>query len=120
MEWWRDARYGMFSHWGLYSVAGGEWKGKDYGKEQGGASAEWLMNSAKIPGKEYRQTLTPQFNPADFDANEWVSIVKNAGMKYIVITSSPGAQYVMLSTGQRQAMMSSWATSNSLHLSIKL
>ena len=56
MEWWRDARYDMFVHWGLYSVAEGEWKGKDYGKEQGGASAEWVMNSAKIPKEEYRNT----------------------------------------------------------------
>lgn len=87
MEWWREARYGMFIHWGLYTVAGGEWKGKDYGKEQGGASAEWLMNSAKIPGKEYRETLAPQFNPTDFDAKEWVSLAKEAGMKYMVITS---------------------------------
>ncbi|WPJ97066.1 alpha-L-fucosidase [Coraliomargarita algicola] len=87
MEWWREARYGMFIHWGLYSIAGGEWKGKDYGKEQGGASAEWLMNSAKIPGKEYRETLAPQFNPTDFDAKEWVSLAKEAGMKYMVITS---------------------------------
>ncbi len=87
MEWWREARYGMFIHWGLYSIAGGEWKGKDYGKEQGGASAEWLMNSAKIDGKEYRETLAPQFNPTDFDAEEWVSLAKEAGMKYIVITS---------------------------------
>ncbi|WP_372724519.1 alpha-L-fucosidase [Novipirellula sp.] len=87
MQWWRDARFGMFIHWGLYSVAGGEWEGKDYGKEQGGASAEWLMNSAKIPGKQYRDTLAPQFNPTDFDAKEWVSIAKQAGMKYVVITS---------------------------------
>jgi alpha-L-fucosidase len=87
MEWWRDARYGMFIHWGLYSIQGGEWKGKDYGKEQGGASAEWLMNSAKIPGKEYRNTLTPKFNPTEFDAAKWVSTAKQAGMKYMVITS---------------------------------
>ncbi|WP_411825233.1 alpha-L-fucosidase [Luteolibacter sp. AS25] len=87
MEWWRDARYGMFIHWGLYSIPGGEWKGEDYGKEAGGASAEWLMNSAKIPGKEYRETLAPQFNPTEFDAEKWVSTAKAAGMKYIVITS---------------------------------
>ncbi|VGO13137.1 hypothetical protein PDESU_01691 [Pontiella desulfatans] len=87
MEWWREARYGMFIHWGLYSVAGGEWKGKDYGKEQGGASAEWVMNSAKVPGKEYRETLAPQFNPTQFDAEKWVSVAKASGMKYMVITS---------------------------------
>jgi alpha-L-fucosidase len=87
MEWWRDARYGMFIHWGLYSIPGGEWKGEDYGKEAGGASAEWLMNSAQISGKEYRETFAPQFNPTEFDAKDWVSIAKAAGMKYIVITS---------------------------------
>ncbi len=87
MVWWREARYGMFIHWGLYSVAGGDWKGKDYGKEQGGASAEWVMNSAKISGEEYRETLAPQFNPTKFDAAKWVSIAKESGMKYIVITA---------------------------------
>jgi len=77
----------MFIHWGLYSVAGGEWEGKDYGKEQGGASAEWLMNSVPIPGKVYRETLAPKFNPTDFDAKKWVKIAKDGGMKYMVITS---------------------------------
>lgn len=86
MAWWRDARFGMFIHWGLYSIPGGEWKGTDYGKEEGGASAEWLMNSADIPKEEYRK-LTEQFNPTDFDAAEWVSTAKAAGMKYMVITS---------------------------------
>lgn len=87
MEWWRNARYGMFIHWGLYSVAGGEWNGVDYGKEQGGASAEWLMNSANIANVDYRNTLAPKFNPTAFNAEKWVSTAKEAGMKYIVITA---------------------------------
>jgi len=86
MKWWREARFGMFIHWGLYSIPGGEWKGKDYGKECGGASAEWVMNRAAIPKDEYRK-LTKQFNPVKFDAAEWVSLAKAAGMKYIVITA---------------------------------
>ena len=86
MQWWRDARFGMFIHWGLYSIPGGQWKGQDYGKETGGASAEWLMNSANIPKEEYRK-LTEQFNPTKFDAAQWVATAKAAGMKYMVITS---------------------------------
>jgi len=86
MQWWRDAKFGMFIHWGLYSVLGGEYKGADYGKECGGASAEWVMNRGKIPRLEYAK-LAEQFNPTQFDAKSWVSMAKTAGMKYMVITS---------------------------------
>lgn len=86
MGWWRTARFGMFIHWGLYSIPGGEWQGKDYGKEAGGASAEWIMLKARIPKEEYAR-LAQQFNPVKFDAKQWVSLAKEAGMKYMVITS---------------------------------
>jgi alpha-L-fucosidase len=81
MEWWREARFGMFIHWGLYAVPAGEWKG-----EKVPGIGEWIMQRAKIPVSEYEQ-LTKQFNPVKFDAEQWVRIAKNAGMKYIVITS---------------------------------
>ena len=81
LEWFRDARFGMFIHWGVYAVPAGEWKGK---KIEG--LGEWIMNRAKIPVNEYEQ-LAPQFNPVKFDADEIVRLAKNAGMKYIVITS---------------------------------
>jgi len=81
MEWWRDARFGMFIHWGLYAVPAGEWKGK-----QIPGIGEWIMERAHIPVSEYEQ-LARQFNPVKFDADEWVRIAKDAGMKYIVITS---------------------------------
>lgn len=86
MAWWREARFGMFIHWGLYSIPGGEWKGFDYGKEMGGASAEWLMLQAGIPKDEYA-ALAKQFNPVKFNAREWVSLAKLAGMKYLIITA---------------------------------
>lgn len=81
MAWFRQARFGMFIHWGLYAVPGGEWKGRKIG-----SIGEWIMNNAHIPVKEYEQ-LVPQFNPVKFDAKEWVRIAQNAGVRYIVITS---------------------------------
>jgi len=81
MEWWRDARFGMFIHWGLYSVPAGTYKG-----ERVKGIGEWIMNNGKVPVEEYER-FAGQFNPIGFNANEWVRIAKNAGMKYIVITS---------------------------------
>src|SRR6266850_6521028 len=81
LKWWREARFGMFIHWGLYAVPAGEWKGKSVP-----GIGEWIMNRARIPVKEYEQ-LALQFNPVKFNAEEWVRVAKDAGMKYIVITS---------------------------------
>ena len=81
MEWWRDARFGMFIHWGLYAVPAGVWKG-----ERVNGIGEWIMSYANIPVEEY-EPLAPQFNPVAFDAAEWVRIAREAGQKYIVITS---------------------------------
>lgn len=79
MEWWRDARFGMFIHWGLYAVPAGEWQGKtNY--------AEWIRHRAQIPIGEYDR-FVGQFNPVKFDAEQWVQMAKQAGMKYLVITS---------------------------------
>ncbi|MCU0914704.1 MAG: alpha-L-fucosidase [Planctomycetes bacterium] len=81
MAWFREAKFGLFIHWGLYAVPAGTWKG-----EQIAGIGEWIMNRAKIPVKEYEQ-LAGQFNPVKFNAEEWVQMAKDAGMKYIVITS---------------------------------
>ena len=81
MGWWHQARFGMFIHWGLYAVPAGEWKG-----EKVPGIGEWIMEKGKIPVSEY-EPLAKQFNPVKFDAEQWVQIAKNAGMKYIVITS---------------------------------
>jgi alpha-L-fucosidase len=80
MTWWKDAKFGMFMHWGLYSKTAGYWDGrKAKGKEH-------FMLHERIPWKEYAK-IANDFNPVDFDAEKWVLIAKNAGMKYIVITS---------------------------------
>jgi len=81
MAWWDDAKFGMFIHWGLYAVPAGEYKG-----ERVPGIGEWIMNSLRIPIAEYEQ-FAAQFNPVKYDAAEWVSLAKRAGMKYIIITS---------------------------------
>jgi len=81
MQWWREARFGMFIHWGLYSIPAGVWKGEEIP-----GIGEWIMSHAQIPVTEYRQ-LAKQFNPVKFDAQAFVKTAKDAGMKYIAITS---------------------------------
>ena len=81
MKWWHDARFGMFIHWGIYSVPAGKYNGEEIK-----GIGEWIMNTAKIPVSEYEK-FGKQFNPVKFDAAEWVKTAKVAGMKYIVITS---------------------------------
>src|SRR5262245_63956833 len=81
MRWWREARFGMFIHWGLYAVPAGEYNGK-----RSDRIGEWIMEWANIPRADYEK-FAPQFNPVKFNAAEWVRIARNAGMRYIVITS---------------------------------
>jgi len=81
MQWFAVAEYGMFIHFGLYSQAGGVWKGQQIKKY-----AEWIQGNADIPRDEYAELLKT-FNPAKFDADFIVRTAKQAGMKYLVITS---------------------------------
>lgn len=70
-EWFQDAKFGLFIHWGVYSVLG---------------DGEWVMNNQQIPIKAYEK-IPAFFNPTEFDAKVWVQMAKAAGMKYITITS---------------------------------
>jgi alpha-L-fucosidase len=81
MKWWRETRFGMFIHWGVYSVPAGTYHGTNVP-----GIGEWIMNKGKIPVAEYRE-YAKQFNPTNFNADAWVKLAKQAGMKYIVITS---------------------------------
>ena len=81
MKWFRESKFGLFIHWGLYAIPAGEWKGQPIA-----GIGEWIMNRAKIPVGEYEQ-LAKQFNPVKFNAEEWVQMAVDSGQKYIVITS---------------------------------
>lgn len=80
-EWFKQAGFGLMIHWGLYSLLGGEWRGKrmEY-------IGEWIMSRFEIPIREYER-LAEAFNPLYFDADEWVLAAKAAGMQYIVVTA---------------------------------
>ena len=82
MQWFNDARFGMFIHWGVYSEAAGLFDGKPVP-----GAGEWLQGGGKIPAADYRAKLLGRFNPVKYDPEAWVIAAKNAGMKYIVITS---------------------------------
>ena len=79
MDWWRQARFGMFIHWGLYAIPAGSWGDKD-------SHGEWIRTTAEIPLDEYAK-FQAQWNPTQFDADAWAAMAAAAGMKYLVITS---------------------------------
>jgi alpha-L-fucosidase len=79
MAWWEEARFGMFIHWGLYAIPAGEWNGETN-------HAEWIRTTAHIPLEVY-DGFVNEFNPVNYDPEAWVKMAKDAGMKYIVITS---------------------------------
>ena len=85
-NWFKDAKFGMFIHWGLYAIPAGVWKGKKIDEMRPPHVAEWIQHAAQIPRMEYAE-LAKQFNPVKFNADSIVRLAKAAGMKYIVITS---------------------------------
>ncbi len=111
MQWWREARFGLFIHWGLYAIPAGTW-----GEETG--HAEWIRTTAHIPLAKYDEFVS-QFNPTRFDPGAWVRAAKEAGMKYIVITTkhhdgfclfdSKQTDYDVMSTPFRRDIMKSLA-----------
>jgi alpha-L-fucosidase len=83
IRWFREDKFGMFIHWGPYSLLAGEWHGQ---RIPVGSEAEWIMQRFNIPVKDYRE-MAHGFNPTYFDAEKWVALAKAAGMKYLTITA---------------------------------
>ena len=81
MDWWRDAKFGMFIHWGVYAVPAGKYKGKKVNRV-----SSWIMQYEHIPVLEYKE-YAKQFNPVKYEPKQWVKLAKEAGMKYLVITT---------------------------------
>jgi alpha-L-fucosidase len=93
LAWWRDARFGMFIHWGVYSGLGNEFQGR-----KGGGYAEHIQRILKIPIPVYRREVAGNFDPTNFNADEWVRLAHDAGMKYIVITAKHHDGFAMWPT----------------------
>lgn len=89
IKWFKEAKFGMFIHWGLFSQTGGSWQGKNYY-----GISEWMMNRGKISAADYA-TIAKSFNPSKFDANQWAQIAKDAGMKYMVVTAKHHEGFAM-------------------------
>lgn len=94
LSWFRDAKFGMFIHWGLYALPAGRWQGSAVP-----GIGEWIMHTARIPVSEY-QRLAESFDPVEFDAQSVVSLAKRAGQKYIVLTAKHHDGFCLWKTEQ--------------------
>ncbi len=92
IEWFKQAKYGMMIHWGLYSLLAGEHNGED-----AGVYAEWIQSKFQIPNAEYEKLATA-FNPVYFDADKIVEFAKECGMKYLVVTTKHHDGFAMFHT----------------------
>jgi alpha-L-fucosidase len=91
--WFREARFGMFVHWGVYSTLGGVWE-----NEPVKGYAEHIQRIKKIAGPVYKEKVVAQFNPTEFNADEWISTAKRAGMGYFIITSKHHDGFAMFNS----------------------
>lgn len=112
MAWWKEARFGMFVHWGLYSSTDGQWGEKKFVR-----GAEWIQRNAGVAADVYEKTMRPKFKPkADF-ASEWAKLAKRAGAKYVVYTNKHHEGFAMHDSAQTEFDAKDW-TGRDLHKEI--
>ncbi len=100
MAWWREARFGMFIHWGLYSGAGGVWDGKVYPQHY----AEWIQHWAAVPCADYARAMKPLFRPDPGVTDTWADLAKEAGMRYAVMTSKHHDGFTLFNSRQEYSI----------------
>jgi len=96
MGWWREARFGMFVHWGLYSGLAGTWEGKPVGTRGG---MEWIQNHVKADTETYAKAAIPLFKPKPGFAREWARLAKQAGCRYLVFTTKHHEGFALHDSG---------------------
>ena len=101
MAWWREARFGMFIHWGLYSPAGGFWDGKRYEQHY----AEWIQHWAAVPCAEYARQMKPKFTPDAGFADKWAELAQAAGMRYAVMTAKHHDGFTLFNSSQPYSLV---------------
>ena len=104
LQWFRHDKFGLFIHFGPYSVLAGEWQGQ---RVPVGSEAEWIMQRFNIPVKDYRE-VARQLNPVKFHADDWVGLAKAAGMKYLVITAKHHDGFAMYHSRVSQYNIVDW------------
>jgi alpha-L-fucosidase len=104
IEWFRHDKFGMFIHWGPYSLLAGEWKGQ---RVPVGGEAEWIMQRFNIPVAQYRE-MAHGMNPVKFNADEYVNLAKTAGMKYLVVTAKHHDGFAMYPSGVSEYNLNAW------------
>jgi alpha-L-fucosidase len=97
MAWWKESRFGMFVHWGLYSSAEGEW-----GERTFLHAAEWIQEHAAVPADVYQATMLPKFKPSVDFAKQWAQLAKQAGAKYVVFTNKHHEGFALHDSAQTE------------------
>lgn len=107
LAWFREARFGLLIHLGLYSGAAGHWPpGEENGRHDERQHPEWLRTWASIPGEEYERVLRPLFRPAPGCTEEWAKLARDAGMRYAILSAKSEEGYTLFNSASKATNIS--------------